>query len=285
MADIRAFDAPQDENLLEFSRLLWQQRIPHRLVESGDRQVLWVGQVAHVAQATDLYRRWQRGETPALQRARPAPPASPDRWLLAVLRAPVTALLLLLSVAGFLLVELDPGMHWVKLFTFFEFERIGDHWVFVLPQGEYWRMFTPVFLHFSLLHITFNMLWWWDLGRRIEVAQGSVHLGGIVLSIGMGSNIVQFMFSGASVFGGMSGVIYGLLGYCWIWSRMTGDQRMAVPGPVMAIMLGWLLLCMAGFAALLGAGAVANAAHVGGLMMGLLLGGAAALFARSAKPR
>lgn len=282
MSDIRALDVSQEENLAEFSRLLWQQRIPHRLAESGDRQVLWVGQESHAELARGLYQRWRQGElSPSRPLAARHTASGSDQWLRSVVYTPVTVVLLLLSIAGFLLVEVDPGMRWVKLFTFFEFDRVGDHWVFVLPQGEYWRMFTPVFLHFSLLHITFNMLWWWDLARRIELAQGSLHLGGIVLSMGMGSNLIQFMFAGAGVFGGMSGVIYGLLGYCWIWSRITGDPRLAVPGPVMGIMLGWLVLCMFGFAALLGAEAVANAAHVGGLLMGLLLGGAAALFARS----
>jgi len=45
-----------------------------------------------------------------------------------------------------------------------------------------------------------------------------------------------------------------------------------VPIPVMAIMLGMLVLGMTGVMQLMGVGAIANAAHIGGLVMGLLLG-------------
>lgn len=47
---------------------------------------------------------------------------------------------------------------------------------------------------------------------------------------------------------------------------------MNIPKSVIAFMLIWLLLCLFGFASLLGAGSVANAAHIGGLIMGMLLG-------------
>jgi GlpG protein len=127
------------------------------------------------------------------------------------------------------------------------------------------------------------MLWLWDLGRRIEQLQGTWHLFGIVLSMAMGSNVIQYMFAGAGIFGGMSGVIYGLLGYCWSWSKLHPDTDLRVPVPVMTAMMIWLVLCLVGFASLLGAGEVANAAHVGGLVMGLLLGFAAGLIARPVK--
>ena len=48
-------------------------------------------------------------------------------------------------------------------------------------------------------------------------------------------------------------------------------------------MLIWLVLCMLGFASLLGAGAVANAAHAGGLVMGLILGFGAGLIHKLGK--
>lgn len=163
--------------------------------------------------------------------------------------------------------------------TFFEFHSQGQHLQFSLPVREYWRLLTPIFLHFSLLHIVFNMLWLWDLGGRVERVQGSGRLLAIVLLIGAGSNITQAIFSQHSIFGGMSGVIYGLLGYCWVWGYLRRDPALHVPTPVVTVMVVWLLLCVAGFTELLGAGAVANAAHTGGLILGLILGAGAALIA------
>ena len=99
--------------------------------------------------------------------------------------------------------------------------------------------------------------------------------------MGMGSNIIQFKYAEAGVFGGMSGVIYGLLGYGWMWSVICPERSLHIPKPVLIFMLVWLVACMLGFAELLGAGSVANAAHVGGLLMGLLLGIGAGIIARS----
>jgi GlpG protein len=87
------------------------------------------------------------------------------------------------------------------------------------------------------------------------------------------------------LFGGLSGVIYGLLGYAWLWSRLTGDPTLALPRGLVGFMIGWLLVCMSGLVEALGFGAIANAAHASGLALGMLLGlGAGLLYSRPAPP-
>jgi GlpG protein len=285
MSEQRVFSVPFDIDLRPLSAYLWRMGMPHRITEVGDQQVLWARTAAEAECIRLVYEDFRSGNL------RPLPPKPQlkvlipvrEEPLLALIRSPLTVVLIVLSVLGYLLVLVDPGMQYVRSLTFFQFASYGGKIYFALPQGEYWRMITPIFLHFSLMHIIFNMLWLWDLGRRIEQLQGTWHLFGIVLSMAMGSNVIQYMFAGAGIFGGMSGVIYGLLGYCWSWSKLHPDTDLRVPVPVMTAMMIWLVLCLVGFASLLGAGEVANAAHVGGLVMGLLLGFAAGLIARPVK--
>lgn len=279
MTEIRALSAGLEQDLRPLSLYLWQQSIPHRVSEHAGQQILWVRTEAEAEQVRLLYQHWRQGRLQLKMERRRKP--LPSTLLIHPGHAPLTLVLLVLSILGFLLVMLDRQLNLLHLLTFFEFDRYGSSWIFSLPKGEYWRLLTPIFLHFSLLHIVFNGLWLWDLGRRVEQIQGAGRLLVLVLLVGIGSNLAQAMFAPAGVFGGMSGVIYGLLGYCWLWSRISGDNALEIPGVVLAVMLGWLVLCMAGFAELLGVGAVANAAHLGGLLMGLLLGGAGAWLSKS----
>src|SRR5690606_34125131 len=79
-------------------------------------------------------------------------------------------------IAGFLVGVFDRELRLLPWLTFFEFDAQDGQLAFSLPAREYWRLLTPIFLHFSLLHIAFNMLWLWDLGARIERVQGTWRL-------------------------------------------------------------------------------------------------------------
>jgi GlpG protein len=277
MPEIIVFKVPSTESLEALSRHLWQQKVSHRIIEEEGEQHLLVGNQQDAEYVYQCYQQSKEGDSFKEKNHQPAKKLS-----LKQLNVPVTLVSVVLSVLGFFLVYLDSDYGLVKYLTFFHFDRsLSGQIIFAMPQGDYWRMFTPIFLHFSMLHIVFNMLWLWDLGRRIETLQGSYRMLGIVLLIGMGSNITQALFAEVGVFGGMSGVIYGLLGYGWVWSALRPHQSLHIPPVVINFMLIWLVACMLGVATLLGAGAVANAAHLGGLVMGMLLGAVAALIAPS----
>lgn len=135
-----------------------------------------------------------------------------------------------------------------------------------IRHGELWRLITPIFLHFSILHILFNMMWLKDLGTVIEKRLGPATLLGLVAGIGIISNLAQYYFHGP-VFGGMSGVVYGLLGYVWVKSRVDPSSGFFLSQQTVFIMLGWLVLCFTGVL-----GPIANFAHLGGLVAGVLCG-------------
>lgn len=192
----------------------------------------------------------------------------PTHWR----QAPVTALFALISILVFLFFYLGAPQQWISYLTFLPFDIVQRQLVFGEMGGQFWRLVTPAFLHFGWLHITFNCLWLWEFGGRIERVLGSGNMLGLLLVIAAVSNISQHWYSGPALFGGMSGVVYGLLGFSWVAPLVQPRWRIQPPPAIMAFMVGWLLLCMTGVMDILGAGAIANAAHVGGLVCGGLLG-------------
>jgi len=71
---------------------------------------------------------------------------------------------------------------------------------------------------------------------------------------------------GYHLFGGLSGVVYGVFAYLWIKSLLRPDMGILLSNTSVAIMIGWLLL---GFTN--SVGAIANLAHLGGLITGVIL--------------
>ena len=139
-----------------------------------------------------------------------------------------------------------------------------------IRDGQFWRLFTPVFLHFSIFHITFNMLWTWEFGRLIEWRQGPVALGLVTLISGVASNLTQYMVSGP-LFGGMSGVIYAFLGYTWIQGLTNPRFGVRINPAILKLMLGWFVICWSGLLEKFFGLAVANTAHTAGLLSGILM--------------
>lgn len=135
-----------------------------------------------------------------------------------------------------------------------------------IRNGQVWRLFTPIFIHFGILHILFNMLWLWDLGSMIEARRGPWLLLLLTLVLAGTSNLAQYVLDGP-VFGGMSGVVYGLLGYIWMQGRFNPASRLSLQPQTVTFMLVWFFVCLSGLV-----GPVANAAHAVGLAVGTTWG-------------
>ena len=141
------------------------------------------------------------------------------------------------------------------------------HPLFEVLHGEVWRLFTPAFIHFGLYHIGFNMLNLTGLGNILERRLNSWNYLALVAGLAMVSNLTQYFFTGSPLFGGMSGVVYGLLGYIWIRGRTDRTFGLAIPQQMVLIALVWFFACVVGIIP-----HVANAAHAGGLVLGVIWG-------------
>ena len=136
-------------------------------------------------------------------------------------------------------------------------------------QNQWWRLVTPMFLHFSLAHLAFNSLWIYILGQQIEKIDGKLIFLILVLFSSVSSNFLQFYWVSSNLFGGLSGVIYGLIGYCMINEMDSPYQRYNIPPALYLFMIIWMLLGFLGLLDLFGFGSVANFAHLGGLVSGI----------------
>ncbi len=155
--------------------------------------------------------------------------------------------------------------------------RLGASMALFLPEvraGEVWRLLSPAILHFGWPHILFNLWAFWDLGNLIERRTGPVRLLRLIVGLALISNLGQYFVAGPR-FGGMSGVIYGLLGYAWMMGRYRPEAGIGLHPQTVVMMLVWFVICLSGALGI----PVANAAHGFGLVAGIFWGRISARFA------
>jgi membrane associated rhomboid family serine protease/Tfp pilus assembly protein PilF len=147
-------------------------------------------------------------------------------------------------------------------------------------SGQYWRLLTCVFIHGGLLHIAFNMWCLWDLGALAESLYGHWTFAVVYLLAGVGGSLGSVIWNPNVLSVGASGAIFGIAGAV-IASFYLGEfslPRAAVAGTLRSVVV------FVGYNLFFGAviARVDNAAHIGGLVTGLLLG---ALIAKAAPDR
>ena len=170
---------------------------------------------------------------------------------------PVTLSIMLLCVVIFALQQLGFNQ---QIFQMLHFPALdGQQW-------QLWRWLSHAVLHFSVMHIAFNILWWWQLGGDIEKKLGGLKLLQIFALSSALSGAGQYWVEGAN-FGGLSGVVYALVGYLWVVSTKAPQLGLTIPRQIVGFMLIWLVLgYMQPFMA------IANTAHLAGLIAGVGVG-------------
>ena len=184
-----------------------------------------------------------------------------------------TFLLITACVVVGVLSKLGADMEFLNNFFMTQIDSLGRYAPGFpeIRRGEVWRLFSPALIHFGVLHLIMNMLWLFDLGSMIESRQGAVRLLVLVLVIAALSNLGQY-YSRDPLFGGMSGVVYGLLGYVWMKGRYDPASGLYLHPQTVTMMLAWFFICWTPLVEIFGNIKIANMAHGVGLATGMAWG-------------
>ena len=278
---LQKFSANADLTLV--TQTLWRHKVPHRVRFVTGEQQLWLQDSQHYSLAQALMQQVEQGIA-ADEKAGSASAGLLNSFVMAdkVLSTngvkvwfkstPITLMVLISTLLVALFSQLGSQLEAVAWFSFFPL--VLDTQAYLVTGFDHlwlqpWRLISPMLLHFGWLHLVFNVLWWLDLGRRIE-CESRLLLVALLLFTSVAANVAQ-AWQVASLFGGLSGVIYGLLGYIWVMDRYN-PVRYHLPQNILIFMLLWLLLGISGLFPALGFGDMANMAHIGGLVAGVAWG-------------
>lgn len=180
-------------------------------------------------------------------------------------KEPLTAVLVSVNILIFFIVDFTGGS-----------ENLGHmlecgaaYTPLILEEGEWYRLFTAMFLHFGMTHLANNMLVLFVLGGRLERTVGKIRFLLIYLLGGMAGNLLSLFLdragSEAAVSAGASGAVFAVTGalvYIVLLHRGRVEDLSVRQILVMAILSLYMGFASAG---------VDNAAHVGGLAGGFLV--------------
>jgi rhomboid protease GluP len=141
----------------------------------------------------------------------------------------------------------------------------------LIAQGEYWRLFSAMFLHIGLLHLFFNSYALYLYGPAVEKLFGKLKFILVYIISGLMGSLLSYLFS-PNPAAGASGAIFGLMGSLLYFRREKRSLFQRVFGPGLVMIIGINL--MYGFVQR----GIDNWGHIGGLLGGFLTGNALGLY-------
>jgi GlpG protein len=282
-----------------FADYLLTLGIKTRVDERPEGSLIWTYNEDHVARATEELQGYlTRPDDPRYQKAVDAAEAIrrrelerdkefrknyrevSDLWAYpGVRRRPLTMILMAICIFVFFMQESPNSFRRVEstlsISTLYVDQEghLHDSGLSDILHGQVWRLVTPIFLHFGIMHLLFNSWALSSFGTIIEVRRRTLRLAVLVLVSAIASNLGQFFYmqrvdpGTPHLFGGISGVICALFGYIWMKGLYEPEQGMILHPNSVTMVLLWLALCLTGWM-----GPIANAAHVVGLLVGVAFG-------------
>ncbi|ASW57222.1 rhomboid family intramembrane serine protease [Plantactinospora sp. KBS50] len=139
--------------------------------------------------------------------------------------------------------------------------RYQDFTVHGIAEGEWYRLFSAMFLHYGVVHLLLNMWALWVLGRSLEMALGPARFLGLYLVAGLGGNVAAYLFSAPNQQTvGASTAVFGLFGALFVIMRRLGRDTSGVV-PVLVVNLIFTFAVPY----------ISIAGHLGGLLAGTLM--------------
>lgn len=138
---------------------------------------------------------------------------------------------------------------------------------FLISNGEYWRLITPIFIHLGVLHIFMNSYILYSLGPNVEEAFGSVRFALMYLATGFLATAASFALPPETRSLGASGAVFGMAGVLFVYlyrRRMSAFVAQYLRSVMVFIGLNLVF----GFVF----PGIDNVAHIGGLIGGVILG-------------
>lgn len=172
----------------------------------------------------------------------------------------VTYIIMAICIILFILMELSGGSTNSQTLL-----KYGANLDVLVKNGEYYRLFTCIFLHIGIMHLLCNMYSLYIIGREVENLFGKIKYIIIFILSGIFGSIMSLAFTHNTISAGASGAIFGLLGallyFGMHYRTYLGEaiKRSIIPIIVVNLIIGFF------------AEGIDLAAHIGGLVGGILL--------------
>lgn len=130
-----------------------------------------------------------------------------------------------------------------------------------VATGEYYRLFTAMFMHYGLIHLLMNMWALWILGRSLEAALGPVRFLALYLIAGFGGNVAAYVFQPGALSAGASTALFGLFAALFLaLRRLRRDTSSVLPVIIINLVFTFAVP------------GISIAGHIGGLLTGGVAG-------------
>lgn len=183
---------------------------------------------------------------------------------------PVTRLLIGANLLVFIAMFMNGAGLWHSSGTSIQLSW-GANFGPATQDGEWWRLATALFLHFGVIHLTLNLWALWDGGQLAERMYGHIRFAVIYFASGLAGNLLSLVSHGSTaISGGASGAIFGVYGalLIFIWR----EREQLHPQEFRWLFWGVIVFSLASIIFGFVITGIDNAAHIGGLITGMLGG-------------